>query len=385
MRKICVVTGTRAEYGILKRLMYAIREDADLELQVIATNMHLSPEFGSTYKEILADGFTINRKVEMLLSSDTANATCKSVGLGTIGFADAYEELKPDLLVILGDRYEILAAVTTALLYRIPVAHISGGEITEGAYDDAIRNAITKMSHLHFTATEEYRKRVIQMGEQPATVFNVGAMGVDSIRYVEMMSQEELEESIGFKLNRPSALITFHPVTLDCNTNSAEQFANLLQALTNIPELNCLFTYPNSDTDGRVLIQMIHDFVERNKHRATSIPSLGQKRYFSALKLVDVVIGNSSSGIVEVPSFKIPTVNIGIRQKGRIQADSTINCSPLADEIEQSVKQSLSPSFKEIATRTTNPYHTPDTVNHILQVLKNTDLSDIVIKHFYDL
>lgn len=385
MRKICIVTGTRAEYGILKRLMYAIQEDVELELQVVATNMHLSPEFGATYKEILADGFTINRKVEMLLSSDTANATCKSVGLGTIGFADAYEDLKPDLIVVLGDRYEILAAVTTALLYRIPVAHISGGEITEGAYDDAIRNAITKMSHLHFTATEEYRKRVIQMGEQPDLVFNVGAMGVDSIRYVEMMSKAELEESIGFALNKPSALITFHPVTLDCNTNSAEQFGNLLQALTNIPGLNCLFTYPNSDTDGRILIQMIHDFVEKNKHRATSIASLGQKRYFSALKVVDVVIGNSSSGIVEVPSFKIPTVNIGIRQKGRIQADSTINCSPLALDVENAIKQSLTAEFKQKALITTNPYHTPDTVNQILQVLRNTDLNDIVIKHFYDL
>ncbi len=385
MRKICVVTSTRADYGILKQLMFAIQADSELQLQVIATNMHLSAEFGNTYQEILNDGFQIDKKVEMLLSSDTANATCKSVGLGAIGFADAYEELKPDLVVVLGDRYEMIAIVSTALFYRIPVAHISGGEITEGAYDDAVRNALTKMSHLHFAATEEYRNRIIQMGEQPETVFNVGAMGVDAIRSLSLLSKEALEASVGFSLDSPVALVTFHPVTLDGDATPAEQFGVLLNALRRKPELRCLFTYPNSDTDGRIIIDMIHKFVAENSHRTFCVPSLGQLRYLSALQYVDVVLGNSSSGIVEVPGFGIPTVNIGIRQKGRIRATSVIDCPTAENDILSALDEALSDRFLAVASQTVNPYHKPDTAQNILHVLKTADLSKIILKRFYDI
>jgi UDP-hydrolysing UDP-N-acetyl-D-glucosamine 2-epimerase len=385
MRKICVATSSRSDYGILKRLMFAIQKDDELRLQVIAANMHFSAEFGNTYQEILNDGFTIHKKVEMLLSSDTANAICKSVGLGAIGFADAYEELKPDLVVMLGDRYEMIAVVSTALFSQIPVAHISGGEITEGAYDDAVRHAVTKMSHLHFTATEESRNRVIQMGEQPHTVFNVGAMGVDDIQSLPLISKIELEESIGFQFNKPTALVTFHPTTLDHNTDSATQFGNLLKALNQTPGLHCLFTCPNSDTDGRIIIQMIQDFVAQHGERAHYVPSLGQLRYLSALKYVDFVLGNSSSGIVEVPSFKIPTVNIGIRQKGRVRAASVIDCAPLTSDILAAINLALSNEFRQAAMNTINPYHKPNTVQSILNVLKTADLKRIMLKHFYDL
>ena len=273
MRKICVITGSRAEYGLLSGLMKQIDESEDLKLQIIATNMHLSPEFGLTYKEIEKDGFVIDKRVEMLLSSDTSNATAKSVGLGMIGFADAYEDLRPDLIVVLGDRYEILAAVSTALFFKIPVAHLHGGEITEGAYDDAIRHAITKMSHLHFTSTEEYRKRVIQLGESPDRVFNVGAIGVENIKRGSFLSKEELENSLDFKLGDKSLLVTFHPATLETCT-AREQCDNLLEVLAKHPEYRILFTLPNSDTDGRVIIDCIKDFVAKNEDRAIAFKSL---------------------------------------------------------------------------------------------------------------
>ena len=319
MIKICVVTGSRAEYGLLSRLMQMIQEDSGLKLQVIATNMHLSPEFGLTYQEIEKDGFFINKKVEMLLSSDTANGTAKSVGLATIGFADAYEDLKPDLLLVLGDRYEILSAVTTALFYKIPVAHLHGGEITEGAYDDAIRHAITKMSHLHFTSTEEYRKRVIQLGENPERVFNVGAIGIDNIKHLKLLSRDVLERELQFLLKEQTILVTYHPVTLDEN-DTRMQFQCLLNVLNDRQDIRIIFTLPNSDTGGRVIIPMIQDFVKCNKDRAIAFASLGSLRYLSVLRCVSAVVGNSSSGIIEAPSFGIPTLNIGNRQKGRIVA-----------------------------------------------------------------
>ena len=296
MRKICIITGSRAEYGLLSGLMKRIDESEDLKLQVIATNMHLSPEFGLTYKEIEKDGFVIDKRVEMLLSSDTSNATAKSVGLGMIGFADAYEDLRPDLIVVLGDRYEILAAVSTALFFKIPVAHLHGGEITEGAYDDAIRHAITKMSHLHFTSTEEYRQRVIQLGESPDRVFNVGAIGVENIKKGSFLSKKELD----FELGDKSLLVTFHPVTLETCT-AQEQCNNLLEVLAKHPDYRILFTLPNSDTNGRVIIDCIKDFVAKNEDRAIAFKSLGKLRYLSALKYVSAAIGNSSSGILEVP------------------------------------------------------------------------------------
>jgi len=383
MRKICVVTGTRAEYGLLSRLMRAIQEDPELELQVIATNMHLSPEFGLTYKEIEQDGFTINKKVEMLLSADTATSVVKSLGLGVIGFADAYDDLRPDMLVVLGDRYEMLGAVSSALFFHIPVAHISGGDVTEGAYDDAIRHSITKMSHLHFTSTEVYRKRVIQLGEDPSTVFNVGAIGLDNIRRMSLLDRKAFEESIAFELGEKSLLITYHPVTLEQST-AQEQFAALLEALDETA-YRLIFTKPNSDSDGRVIIAMIDEYVRQHPEKAVAFTSLGYLRYLSALQYVDAVVGNSSSGIVEVPSFGLPTVNIGDRQKGRLRADSVIDCLPEKTEITQALQQAFSAEFKAKARQTVNPYEQPDTVEKIFSVIKTYPLDSIIKKHFYDL
>lgn len=384
MRKICVVTGSRAEYGLLSNLMQEIKKADDLQLQIIATNMHLSPEFGLTFREIEKDGFHIDKKVEMLLSSDTANATAKSVGLGMIGFADAYEDLLPDLLVVLGDRYEIFAAVSVALFFKIPVAHLHGGEITEGAYDDSLRHAITKMSHLHFTSTEEYRNRVIQLGENPNRVFNVGALGVENIKQMMFLSKEELEQSLNFRLGEKMLLITFHPVTLEHNT-ACQQCNNLLKVLDKHPDYRILFTLPNSDTDGRSIIQCIQDFVLRNKERAIAFNSLGKIRYLSALKYASAVIGNSSSGILEVPSFGIPTLNIGDRQKGRIAAESVVHAGTTVEEIEAGFNQLFSDKIVSVAQTRKNPYEKEGTTNAIIQVLRSIPLQGIVQKTFYNL
>lgn len=384
MRKICVITGSRAEYGLLSGLMKQIDESEDLKLQIIATNMHLSPEFGLTYKEIEKDGFVIDKRVEMLLSSDTSNATAKSVGLGMIGFADAYEDLRPDLIVVLGDRYEILAAVSTALFFKIPVAHLHGGEITEGAYDDAIRHAITKMSHLHFTSTEEYRKRVIQLGESPDRVFNVGAIGVENIKRGSFLSKEELENSLDFKLGDKSLLVTFHPVTLETCT-AREQCDNLLEVLARHPEYRILFTLPNSDTDGRVIIDCIKDFVAKNEDRAIAFKSLGKLRYLSVLKYVSAAIGNSSSGILEVPSFGIPTLDIGDRQKGRLAAKSVVHCGTSTEEIEQGFRLIFSEAIQSASKLRSNPYEKEGTTDMIVSQLKTYPLEDLIQKSFYNL
>lgn len=383
MRKICVVTGSRAEYGLLSGLMRAIQEDKDLQLQVIATNMHLSPEFGLTYREIEKDGFRIDKKVQMLLSSDTPNATTKSVGLATIGFADAYEDLQPDLIVVLGDRFEILAAVSAALFFKIPVAHLHGGEITEGAYDDSIRHAITKMSHLHFTSTEVYRQRVIQLGEQPDRVFYVGAIGVENIKRVPLMSQAELEDSIRFKLGEKSLLVTYHPVTLE-NHTAADQCQNLLEALDEFPEYKVIFTLPNSDTDGRVIIQLINEYVSLHSERCMAIPSLGLQRYLSALKCVSAVVGNSSSGIIEVPSFGIPTLDIGNRQKGRIAAESVVHCGNDSRSIIEGMQQVLSDVFRKQVKHVLNPYEKRDTTKNIYKIISTYPLENLRQKKFYD-
>ena len=383
MRKICVVTGSRAEYGLLSGLMHAIQDDSELELQVIATNMHLSPEFGLTYRDIEADGFHIDKKVVMLLSSDTANATAKSVGLGFMGFADAYEDLKPDMIVVLGDRYEIVSAVSTALFYKIPVAHLHGGEITEGAYDDCIRHAITKMSHLHFTSTEEYRKRVIQLGENPDRVFNVGAPGIENIKKVPLMSKEELEATFdGFTLGDKCLLVTYHPVTLE-NETAAGQIRNLLSALDELPDYKVIFTLPNSDTDGRIIIRLINEYVAKHPGRAVAYPSLGLRRYLSALKYVKAAVGNSSSGIIEVPSFGIPTLNIGDRQRGRLAAESVVDCGTGKEEILSGLHKILSSDFSTENVR--NPYEGKNTTADILHVLKTYPLEGLIQKSFYNL
>ena len=381
MRKICVVTGSRAEFGLMSGIMQAIHNDPELELQVIATNMHLSPEFGLTYKEIENVGFTINKKVYMLLSSDTPNATAKSVGLGFVSFADAYEDLKPDLIVVLGDRFEIIAAVSTALFFKIPVAHLHGGEITEGAYDDCIRHSITKMSHLHFTSTEVYRQRVIQLGEDPKRVFNVGAPGIENIKKVPLMNKEELEATMdGFTFSDKTLLITYHPVTLE-NSTAEEQIKNLLAALDEYPEYKIIFTLPNSDTDGRVIIKLINEYVAKHPGRAVAYPSLGLRRYLSALQFVKAAVGNSSSGIIEVPSFGIPTLNIGDRQRGRLAAESVVNCGTSKDDILAGLEQVFKAEHKEIY----NPYEGKNTTAEILLVLKTFPLEGLIQKTFYNI
>lgn len=293
MRKICVVTGSRAEYGILRTLMQAIKDDPQLRLQIIATNQHLSKLQGETYREIERDGFSIDCKVTMTddEAPDCANTIAKSIGRGIIGFADAFETLKPDLLLILGDRYEMLAVASTALIYKIPIAHLHGGEITEGAFDDAIRHAITKMSHLHFTSTETYRKRVIQLGEQPDRVFNVGSLGVENIHKLQSLSKQEIEESLGFELTDKCLLVTYHPVTLS-DISSETQIQNLLEALDECKDYHIIFTYSNSDTNSQIIIRRIQEYVDLNKGRCMFIPSLGQRRYFSCLRYMKAVIGN---------------------------------------------------------------------------------------------
>ena len=347
--------------------------------------MHLSPEFGLTYKEIEDDGFHINKKVEMLLSSNTANGIVKSMGLADIGFADALEELKPDLAVILGDRYEMLCAAQSCLIYKVPVAHLYGGEISEGAYDDAIRHAITKLSHLHFTSTEEYRQHVIQMGEAPEHVFYVGGLGIDNIRNEAIMRIEELEESIKFKLGDKYLVVTYHPVTLG-NSSAAEQSNALLTALDNVNgEYNLLFTLPNSDTDGRVIISKIKQYVATHPNNSIAVTSLGKKRYYSALKYASAVIGNSSSGLGEAPSFHIPTLNIGERQKGRTRGQSVYDVSANTNDIIEGLRTVLSDDFKKIAQTAPNPYEKEGTLEAIFNVICNYPLEGIISKQFYTL
>jgi len=382
-RKICFITGTRAEYGLMSRLMKMVRDDRDLQLQIIVTNMHLSPEFGLTYKDIENDGFAIDKKIDMLLSGDSTAATVKSLGLGVIGFADAYTDLCPDLIVVLGDRYEILGAVEAALIFRIPVAHISGGDITEGAYDDAIRHSITKMSHLHFPTTEVYRKRVIQLGEQPERVWNVGNIGIDNIHHTRLMTLAEFEESINFKMNKPTALVTFHPVTIE-ELTAESQCKALLEALDGQP-LNIIFTMPNSDSGGHIIIKLINEYVLAHPQKAIVFKSLGYLRYLSALQYVKVVVGNSSSGIIEVPSFHIPTINIGNRQKGRLQAESIINCKPTLPSINKAFTEALGHNNATRFANAVNPYEQPDTANRIFEKIKVYPLEGLTIKHFYDL
>lgn len=386
VRKICVVTGTRAEYGILSGLMKELQANADVCLQIIATNMHLSPEFGLTYQEIEADGFIIDKKIEMLLSSDTQVGTVKSMGVALIGLADALSELKPDMILILGDRYEMLTVASAATIMGIPIAHLHGGEITEGAYDDAIRHAITKLSYLHFTSTEEYRKRVIQMGEAPDRVFCVGALGVDNILREKILSRAELSESLDIDLSGDFVVVTYHPVTKEPG-KAESQVEALLSALEDIvSDYKIIFTLPNSDSDGRIITSMIKKWVEAHKDRAYAFQSLGRKRYYSALNYCTAVIGNSSSGILEAPSFKVPTLNIGNRQKGRTQGNTVINCTPDKESIKDGLRKVLSAEFIDSTKKQGyNPYFRENTLQEITGILINTPLSVIESKKFYDI
>jgi len=379
-RKVCVVTGTRAEFGLLRWLMEEINGSAGLELQIIATGMHLSPEFGLTHREIEEAGFHINFKVEMLLSADTSTAVTKSMGLGLIGFADAYQQLSPDIIVLLGDRFEIFAAAAAALIAKIPIAHIHGGETTEGAFDEALRHSITKMSHLHFVAAEEYKRRVIQLGEAPDRVFNVGGLGIDAIKRIKLIDQHTLEKSIDFRFRERNLLITFHPVTLE-KQSSTQQMEALLSALDGLHDTGLIFTMPNADTGGRELSALINQFVATHPN-ARVYSSLGQLRYLSCMKFVDGVVGNSSSGIAEAPSFGIGTVNIGDRQKGRLCATSVINCEPTTDRIREALNKLYCPNFRENATHTVNPYGNGGASAQIAKVLNQHSLKGIIKKSF---
>jgi len=383
MRKICVITGTRAEYGLLYWLMKEINADKALQLQIIATGMHLSPEFGNTYQQIESDGFTIDKKVDIELTSDSEIGISRSMGLGMIGFASAFDDLKPDLCVVLGDRFEIFSAVSAAMIAKIPVAHLHGGETTEGAFDESIRHSITKMSHLHFVATEEYKKRVIQLGEQPERVFNVGGLGIDNINKLKLLSKESFEKTINFNLGEKNILVTFHPVTLE-NSTAEMQFKELLDSLNELKDTKIIFTKANSDTDGRIINSMIDDYVASHAN-TISFTSMGQLNYLSALQFVDGVVGNSSSGLLEAPSFKIGTIDIGDRQKGRIKADSVISCLPKKESISQSLGKLYSKDFQNIVKSTKNPYGFGGASEAVLDIIKNFNLDNIVKKTFYDL
>lgn len=382
-RKVCVITGTRAEYGLLRWVMQGIKDTSGLELQIIVTGAHLSTQFGNTYRDIEEDGFHINQKVDMQLSSDTPVGITRSMGQGMISFADALNELKPDILVVLGDRFEILPAVSAALVARIPVAHLHGGETTEGAIDEAIRHSITKMSHLHFVANDEYRRRVIQLGEQPEHVYMVGGLGVDSIKKLKLLSKDELESSLDFQFRKNNLLITFHPVTLEDNT-ALVQVEELLKALEDLKDTGLIFTMPNADTDGRIVFMKIEQFV--STHENTRVfTSLGQLRYLSCIKYVDAVVGNSSSGLAEVPSFNKGTINIGDRQKGRLKAASVIDCMPEHESIRSALRKLYSTEFQDCLADVVNPYGDGGASEKIVTMLSDYPLEGILKKSFYDL
>jgi UDP-N-acetylglucosamine 2-epimerase (non-hydrolysing) len=380
-KKIAVFTGTRAEYGLLYWLMKDIQSDSDLELQLLVSGMHLSPEFGSTWQKIEQDGFKIDEKVEILLSSDSAVGVLKSMGLGLIGYADALSRMQPEILVILGDRYEAFVAAQVAMFLRIPVFHLHGGEITEGAYDDAIRHALTKLSYLHGTSTEQYRKRVIQLGEEPERVFNVGALGLEHIKRTEMLSREALGCSLAFDLQTPFFVITYHPVTL-ADEPPQESFRALLDALDEFKPYNIILTYPNSDDGGRQIIPLLEKYAADNRERVLAIPSLGHVRYMSALEYCSMVIGNSSSGIIEAPSFNIPTVNIGSRQKGRLAADSVIHCQPNKKDIVRAISDALQVKEQLLSAPVSNPYGQGDSSQKIIAAIKAMNFQRM--KKFHD-
>jgi GDP/UDP-N,N'-diacetylbacillosamine 2-epimerase (hydrolysing) len=377
-----VVTGNRAEYGLLRWVMQGIQDSELLDLQLIVTGMHMSPEFGLTVQDIEVDGFRIDRKVEMLLSSDTPVGITKSMGLAMIGFADALAELQPDLLLVLGDRFEIFSAAASAMIARIPIAHLHGGESTEGVIDEPIRHSITKMSHLHFVAAEEYRQRVIQLGEQPEKIFLVGGLGIDNILRLKLLSRSELEEVLDIKLMQRNLLITFHPVTLEDST-SGDQMKELLAALGSLEDTGLIFTMPNADTDSRILFRQINEFCAQHPH-ARAYTSLGQLRYLSCIKHVDGVIGNSSSGLAEVPSFRKGTVNIGDRQRGRLRAASIIDCEPNRTSISRAIDRLFSPSFLASLSSTRNPYGSGGASEVIVRTLETVSFDNLLKKPFFD-
>ncbi len=384
MKKICIVTATRAEYGLLKPLMHKLQESDRFELKVVVTGAHLSPEFGLTYRLIEADGFRIDEKVEMLLSSDTPTGIVKSMGVAQMGFADLFNRFAPDAVVLLGDRYEMLAIAASATIFTIPIIHLHGGEITEGAYDDSIRHAISKLSAVHFTSTEEYRRRLIQMGENPEKVHNVGAIGLDNIIDIPLLTREELEENLGIKLKKYNFQVTFHPETLS-DMSSEEQFEILLQAIRQQEDSYFIFTKANADTNGRIINQMIDQFVIENSAIASAYTSLGSLRFLSAVKICDAIVGNSSSGIIEAPSLGTATINIGDRQRGRTQASSVLNCNVELNGIISCFKTVKDSVFKKSILDIQNPYGQGGTSDKIVQILSQLEWDNLKIKKFHNI
>ena len=384
MRKICVVTATRAEYGLLKCLLDDIQNDPVLTLQVISTGSHLSPEFGYTNQQIMDDGFTVNKQIEILLSSDTPVGVSKSMGLAQISFAEAFEELKPDLVLVLGDRYELIPIVSAANIARIPVAHLNGGELTEGAIDELIRHAITKLSQLHFTAMEEYSQRVIQMGESPERVFCVGEVGLDNISRMELLSKCAFEDSFGVQLKQKNLLFTYHPETTQSIEEIEADFVEILGALDTLNDCLLIFTKANADVGGRLINKMIDQYVANNPSKAVAFTSLGQLRYLSALQYVDAVIGNSSSGIVEAPSFKVASINIGSRQKGRVRAESTLDVDVRKQQIIDAIETIYTSFFQTQLQTVINPYGQGNSSKKLVDIIKSIDLQQLKSKKFYD-
>lgn len=376
MRKICIVTSNRAEYGILSNLIDKIKLDKDFELQLVVTGSHLSKKFGETYKEINSP---ITKKIDIEIEKSPSH----SMALAIEKFSAAFTELKPDLLLILGDRYEIMAVAIAAMLNNLPIAHLHGGEATYGLIDEAIRHSITKMSHIHFTSCEEYRNKVIQLGENPSNVFNVGALSVENIEKMKLLSKDDLEKKLNFKFGNKNLLVTFHPVTLE-NSTSYEQFKELLSALDELENTKIIFTMPNSDVGNQEIINLIDEYTKKNKNTA-SFNSMGSLKYFSTMQFIDGVVGNSSSGIMEIPSFKIGTINIGDRQKGRIQANSIINCIPKKEDILNAISQLYSKEFQYNLKNVENIYKKENASDKIIEVLKSFNLKNILKKVFYDL
>ncbi|OGT36815.1 MAG: UDP-N-acetyl-D-glucosamine 2-epimerase, UDP-hydrolysing [Gammaproteobacteria bacterium RIFCSPHIGHO2_12_FULL_38_14] len=383
-KKILVVTGTRAEYGLFKNFLHEVCEDDDLILQLVVSCMHLSSEFGLTYRLIEQDGFKIDAKVEMLLSSDTGVGVAKSVGVGVLGFADAFDRLKPDIIVLLGDRFEILAAAQAALFLKIPIAHIHGGELSAGAIDDNIRHCITKMAHLHFTAAEPYRNRVIQMGERPDFVFNTGSPGIERIRKWNCLSRQTLEKDLNFAFGQPTFLITYHPETLDINGVNTD-CTELLAALDAFPNATLLFTEANADEGGKLINQLIDEYANLRADHTHIFTTMGDENYISVMRCVDVLIGNSSSAIIEAPAIPKASVNIGKRQDGRLRADSIIDCGSDRHEISTAIQKALSPGFQNIVKNTVSPYDHGDSAKNIKNAIKKIDLRKLPRKIFYDI
>lgn len=382
-KKICVITGSRAEYGLLKWLMWEILKTPDLSLQIIATGSHLSPEFGLTHLEIERDGFHINRKVEMLVSADTSTGIAKSMGLGMIGYSDALMDLSPDLLVLLGDRFEIFSAAAAGLVAQIPIAHIHGGEVTEGSIDESFRHSITKMSHIHFVAAMDYRRRVIQLGESPNKVFLVGGLGVDAISQIQLMDRKAIESDLGIKFGEKNLMVAFHPKTT--GQDSFNEFNDLLLALDTLgEETRLIFTMSNADAGNHSINSKMEEFSRRKKNRFV-FPSLGQLRYLSCLAQVDGIIGNSSSGLAEMPSFKKGTINIGDRQSGRLQSSSIINCPPKKESIIAAIEHMYSPDFQSSLASTINPYGDGGASKKMTSILRAINLRDALNKSFHNL